>query len=96
MTSIFINQYHQHCIAASKHLAAWSSGMILAPGARGPGFNSRSSPFVLSQECHHCAAISYIATLGQNVLHSPAVKPMSAVGFEPTRSLLQWILSPPP
>ena len=26
-------------------LAAWSSGMILASGARGPEFNSRSSPF---------------------------------------------------
>ena len=24
--------------------AAWSSGMILASGARGPGLNSRSSP----------------------------------------------------
>ena len=27
--------------------AVWSSGMILASGARGPGFNSQNSPFAI-------------------------------------------------
>ena len=37
----FMNNISTHHIA---HEAAWSSGMILASGARGPGLNSRSSP----------------------------------------------------
>ena len=31
-------------LSCSVHLAVWSSGMILAQGARGPGFNSQNSP----------------------------------------------------
>ena len=33
-----------HGVADEGHLAVWSSGMILASGARGPGLNSQSSP----------------------------------------------------
>ena len=35
-----LEQHELACV----HLAVWSSGMILASGARGPGFNSRNSP----------------------------------------------------
>jgi len=30
-----------------QHLAGWSTGMILAQGARGPGLNSQNSPMKL-------------------------------------------------
>ena len=32
-----------------EHLAVWSSGMILAQGARGPGFNSQNSPLSIPE-----------------------------------------------
>ena len=38
--------------SGSCRLAAWSSGMILGLGPRGPGFNSRSGPF--DTDCAHC------------------------------------------
>ena len=37
-----LEQHELACV----HLAVWSSGMILASGARGPGFNSQNSPYV--------------------------------------------------
>ena len=43
--------------ALLRHPAAWSSGVILAQSARGPGFNSRSSPFgseVCAPPCCTC------------------------------------------
>ena len=38
--------------------AAWSSGMILASGARGPGINSRNSPALRANRWATVAAMS--------------------------------------
>ena len=54
-------------------LAAWSSGMILASGTRGPGFNSRSSPWspptllMLSNEM--CSVAQHARELSHPLLH---------------------------
>ena len=40
------------------HMGAWSSGMIRASGARGRGFDSRSSPSHTSQCCASSRAVA--------------------------------------
>ena len=47
----------------SDHMAAWSSGMILASGARGPGLNSRSSPCA-SQTRSVCGPVHFFPLHG--------------------------------
>ena len=37
--------------------AVWSSGMIPALGAGGPGFDSRNSPFLFAARAHSCTQI---------------------------------------
>ena len=50
---------------SSLQVAVWSSGMILASGARGPGFNSQNSPLVTpAQTTVACGASGSLESAG--------------------------------
>ena len=48
-------------------LAAWSSGMILASGARGPGLNSRSSPLERTRSRTKATPVGFEPTRGDPI-----------------------------
>ena len=54
-------------------LAVWSSGMILASGARGAGFNSRNSPLLASSMLPR-AHLALVSTIRENI-NVPGIEP---------------------
>ena len=69
------------------HLAAWSSGMILASDARGPGFNSRSSPVALASGRHDPSHMT-VCSAG-----CMAATEMSTVAYDSYGAMEMWARS---
>ena len=65
-------------------MAAWSSGMILASGARGPGLTSRSSPFTTS--CEDWTKLDTHVATRQNDRASRGFEPRSLVSGSRVRA----------
>ena len=57
------------CVCVYEHLAAWSSGMILASGARDPGFKSRSSPKKFGKRLRAKSDVRGLAVAGSPRCH---------------------------
>ena len=80
---------------AGQYLAVWSSGMILAQGARGPGFNSQNSPYQIwinlrpsAGTCWHDLSMASAAAFSAHSLSNAGARRILEAGLEPAISSL--------
>ena len=71
-------------------MARWSRGMIRASGARGPGFNSRTSPYFLRSKIMETPGIEPGASRMRSERSTTELHPLDIVPEQPVLSLLTW------
>ena len=71
-------------------MARWSRGMIRASGARGPGFNSRTSPYFFRSKIMETPGIEPGASRMRSERSTTELHPLDIVPQQPVLSLLTW------